>query len=183
MYDKYQKQGLEIMAFPCNQFGGAWTPSSSRLVPRGGLGVEGIYAATDDVDADDVKNTHARTRARAGQEPGSNADVQAFAKTNGAKYPVFGKVRGPVFHSDYAWQHQLIVVARPNKQIDVNGGNADPLYKFLKDSTPNALGLKIPIPWNFGKFLCVEGVPTKRFEPTTSPLAIEKDIRKGLGLE
>jgi glutathione peroxidase-family protein len=66
----------------------------------------------------------------------------------------------------------------------VNGGNADPLYRFLKETAPNGLGLKnLPIAWNFGKFLCVDGVPTKRFEPPQNPLSFESDIRKGLGLE
>lgn len=38
-------------------------------------------------------------------------------------------------------------------------------------------------PYKTGKFLCVDGVPTKRFEPPQSPMSMEKDIRKGLGLE
>jgi glutathione peroxidase len=46
----------------------------------------------------------------------------------------------------------------------------------LKASLDNGLigrGLK----WNFAKFLCnAEGVPVKRYFPTTSPLAIESDI-------
>jgi glutathione peroxidase-family protein len=32
------------------------------------------------------------------------------------------------------------------------------------------------------KFLCVDGVPIKRYLPTTSPLAIEPDIKQALGL-
>jgi len=59
----------------------------------------------------------------------------------------------------------------------------DPLYTFLKKSTKGFLPFAPPIPWNFGKFLVVDGVPSKRYEPTTSPLAIEEDIRKALGLE
>ncbi len=93
-----------------------------------------------------------------GQEPGSNAEIQAFAKAKGATYPVFGK-------------------------IDVNGPKEDPLYTFLKKSTKGFLPIAPPIPWNFGKFLVVDGVPSKRYEPTTSPLAIEKDVRKALGLK
>ena len=34
------------------------------------------------------------------------------------------------------------------------------------------------IPWNFGKFLINrEGVPVKRFAPTSSPLSMEGDIK------
>lgn len=38
--------------------------------------------------------THAPTHPyrTTGQEPGSDADIQAFAKAKGAKYPVFAKV-------------------------------------------------------------------------------------------
>ncbi|XP_073130203.1 probable phospholipid hydroperoxide glutathione peroxidase [Henckelia pumila] len=109
LYGKYKDQGLEILAFPCNQFGS--------------------------------------------QEPGTNEQIQEFACTRfKAEYPIFDKV-------------------------DVNGANTVPLYKFLKSSKGSLLGDGIK--WNFAKFLVDrEGHVVDRYLPTTSPLSIEKDIKK-----
>lgn len=106
MYDKYSPKGLQVLAFPSNEFGG--------------------------------------------QEPGTNAEIQAFAKSKGARYPVFAKTT-------------------------VNGEGAIPLYKFLKASQGGFLGDEIK--WNFSKFLVdADGKVVKRFSPTDSPLSFTKDI-------
>ncbi|KAI7739998.1 hypothetical protein M8C21_028016 [Ambrosia artemisiifolia] len=92
-----------------------------------------------------------------GQEPGSNEEIQEFVCTRfKAEYPVFAKV-------------------------DVNGKNAEPLYNFLKSSKGGILGDSIK--WNFTKFLVDrEGKVIDRYAPTTTPLSIEKDIKKLLGV-
>ncbi|CAM9898643.1 unnamed protein product [Discosporangium mesarthrocarpum] len=83
---------------------------------------------------------------------GVSCTLQDFAKKRDATYPIFAK-------------------------IDVNGGSADPLYKFLTAKIPGVLGSSIK--WNFAKFLCdAEGVPVKRFGPQDSPLTIEGDIKE-----
>ncbi|KAL6634881.1 hypothetical protein ACP70R_027552 [Stipagrostis hirtigluma subsp. patula] len=112
LYEKYKDQGFEILAFPCNQFGG--------------------------------------------QEPGTNEEIVQFACTRfKAEYPIFDKV-------------------------DVNGDNTAPIYKFLKSSKGGLFGDNIK--WNFSKFLVdKEGRVVERYAPTTSPLSIEKDIKKLLG--
>nr|XP_034599260.1 probable phospholipid hydroperoxide glutathione peroxidase 6, mitochondrial isoform X2 [Setaria viridis]TKW08439.1 hypothetical protein SEVIR_6G027900v2 [Setaria viridis] len=112
LYEKYKDQGFEILAFPCNQFGG--------------------------------------------QEPGTNEEIVQFACTRfKAEYPIFDKV-------------------------DVNGNNAAPIYKFLKSSKGGLFGDSIK--WNFSKFLVdKEGRVVDHYAPTTSPLSIEKDIKKLLG--
>ncbi|OWM66642.1 hypothetical protein CDL15_Pgr010293 [Punica granatum] len=52
--------------------------------------------------------------------------------------------------------------------------------KFLKSNASGFLGSRIK--WNFTKFLVnKEGQVIKRYGPTTSPLAIEADIKKALG--
>lgn len=62
-------------------------------------------------------------------------------------------------------------------KIDVNGDNAHPVYKYLKDKLPEFPGKRIK--WNFAKFLIdTEGNPVKRFAPTTIPEKLEKDIGK-----
>ncbi|KAA0042767.1 putative phospholipid hydroperoxide glutathione peroxidase [Cucumis melo var. makuwa] len=113
LYEKYKGHGFEILAFPCNQFGG--------------------------------------------QEPGSNEEIVQFACTRfKAEYPIFDKV-------------------------DVNGNNAAPLYKFLKSSKGGLFGDAIK--WNFSKFLVdKDGNVVDRYAPTTSPLSIEKDVKKLLGI-
>ncbi|KNA15107.1 hypothetical protein SOVF_101230 [Spinacia oleracea] len=109
VYEKYKTQGFEILAFPCNQFGG--------------------------------------------QEPGSNPEIKKFACTRfKAEYPIFDKV-------------------------DVNGPNTAPVYQFLKSSAGGFLGDLVK--WNFEKFLVDKnGKVVERYPPTTSPLQIEKDIKK-----
>ena len=113
LYEKYKEQGLEILAFPCNQFGS--------------------------------------------QEPGTNEEIQQFVCTRfKAEYPIFDKV-------------------------EVNGSNANPIYKFLKSNKGGLFGDSIK--WNFTKFLVdKEGNVVDRYAPTTSPLSIEKDIKKLLGV-
>ncbi|XP_076945464.1 putative phospholipid hydroperoxide glutathione peroxidase [Bidens hawaiensis] len=92
-----------------------------------------------------------------GQEPGSNEEIQEFVCTRfKAEYPVFAKV-------------------------DVNGKNAEPLYNFLKSSKGGLLGDSIK--WNFTKFLVSkDGKVVDRYASTTTPLSIEKDIKKLLGV-
>lgn len=109
LYDKHQGQ-LEILGFPCNQFGK--------------------------------------------QEPGGESEISEFCELNyGVSFPMFGK-------------------------IDVNGDDAHPLYKHLKQEAPGILGSK-SIKWNFTKFLVnKDGKVVKRYAPTDTPEAIEKDIAK-----
>jgi glutathione peroxidase len=57
------------------------------------------------------------------------------------------------------------------KQIDVNGPNAIPLYKYLKRKTSPE-----QISWNFNKFLIVNNIPVERFSPQISISEIEKKI-------
>jgi hypothetical protein len=60
-------------------------------------------------------------------------------------------------------------------QVDVNGDNAAPIYKFLKSSKGGLFGDSIK--WNFSKFLVDnEGRVVDRYAPTTSPLSIEVNI-------
>ena len=84
LFEKYRERGLEVLGFPCNQFG------------------------------------H--------QEPGDEAAISEFCELNfGVDFPLFGK-------------------------IDVNGDNAHPLYRHLKEEAPGLLGSKA-VKWNFTKFL------------------------------
>ena len=87
------------------------------------------------------------------QEPGSDQEIQTFCQTRfGVTFPVFRK-------------------------IEVNGKNADPLFKHLKDRAPGWLGRSIK--WNFTKFLVDrEGRVVKRFAPRTAPARIEPWVRK-----
>ena len=88
------------------------------------------------------------------QEPGSNAEIGAFCKSKfGVTFPMFSK-------------------------IEVNGVNAHPLYKYLKDAKPGLLGTEA-IKWNFTKFLVgKDGEPVARYAPNTKPEELEAPIRK-----
>lgn len=110
LYQKYNTpDGLEILAFPCNNFGA--------------------------------------------QEPGTNAEVQEFAKRKGATFPILGKVECE------------------------NGTQTHPLFQYIKDVLPGGL-LGTALKWNFSKILCNKyGEPIQRYLPTTNPLAIENDIK------
>ena len=60
-------------------------------------------------------------------------------------------------------------------KIDVNGKNADPLFKYLKKNSESTLGTTIK--WNFTKFLVDrEGNVVKRYAPTTEPIDIDEKI-------
>lgn len=130
-YERYHDQGLEILAFPCNQF--------------------------------------------MGQEPGNNQEIQEFTRTKfGVTFPVMGK-------------------------INVNGEDADPIFKYLKaqDAEEN---IDVPedfqyyalmieqagghhwgreLPWNFTKFLLNrEGKVVGRYAPTADLGQVEKKIQE-----
>lgn len=87
------------------------------------------------------------------QEPGDDAQVEQACQLNfGVNFPLFSK-------------------------IDVNGPNAHPLYRYLKEQASGLLGSGIK--WNFTKFLVDQnGKVIKRYSPTTTPRKIEGDIRK-----
>lgn len=110
LYRQYRQQGLEVLGFPCNQFGR--------------------------------------------QEPGTAEEIGAFCEKNfGVTFPLFAK-------------------------IEVNGDNADPLYKFLKKAAPGLAGTE-SIKWNFTKFLVKkDGTVYKRYAPQTSPADLAADIEK-----
>ena len=110
LHRDYAARGLQVVAFPCNQFGA--------------------------------------------QEPGDAAEIANFCSlTYDVTFPVFGKV-------------------------EVNGANADPLYKYLKHEKPGLLGLE-SIKWNFTKFLVDrDGRVVSRHAPTEKPEALGPAIER-----
>ena len=90
------------------------------------------------------------------QDPGSNDEIASFCQLNyGVSFPMMAKV-------------------------DVNGVDADPLFKWLTAEAPGLLGSKA-IKWNFTKFLVgKDGQVLKRYSPQDAPAALQKDIQKAL---
>jgi glutathione peroxidase len=61
-------------------------------------------------------------------------------------------------------------------KVDVNGDDAAPIYRYLKDEAPGLLGSK-GIKWNFTKFLVDRaGKVLKRYPPQTKPEDLTRDI-------
>ena len=112
LYQKYKDQGLEILGFPCNQFGK--------------------------------------------QEQGNESEISEFCELNyGVSFPMFAK-------------------------IDVNGPDASPLFKNLKQQKPGLLGSE-SIKWNFTKFLIGrDGKAILRAAPLTKPEDLETEIQQAL---
>ena len=110
LHQKYHARGLEVLGFPCNQFGA--------------------------------------------QEPGTEDEIASFCEVNfGVTFPLFAKV-------------------------DVNGDEAAPLYRHLKQAKPGLLGSEA-IKWNFTKFLVDrKGNVVERFAPNTEPDALAGDVEK-----
>ncbi|HEY5460040.1 MAG TPA: glutathione peroxidase [Sphingomicrobium sp.] len=86
------------------------------------------------------------------QEPGDADEIANFCKlTYDVSFPVMGK-------------------------IDVNGDNAAPIYRYLKDEAPGLLGSK-GIKWNFTKFLVDRsGKVVKRYPPQAKPEDLVRDV-------
>lgn len=89
------------------------------------------------------------------QEPGDEKSIAEGCLVNyGVSFPMFSK-------------------------IEVNGKNAHPIFKYLKNELGGTLGKKIK--WNFTKFLIDKnGKPVKRFAPITKPEKLEPDVKKVL---
>ena len=86
------------------------------------------------------------------QEPGDADEIRNFCSLNyDVSFPLYEKV-------------------------EVNGGAAHPLWKWLKKEKPGLLGMEA-IKWNFTKFLIDRnGRVVKRYAPTDTPEKIEKDL-------
>ena len=112
LWADYREQGLVVLGFPSNEFGG--------------------------------------------QDPGANEQIASFCELNyGVSFPMMAKVK-------------------------VNGGEAHPLWQWLKKQAPGLLGSE-GVKWNFTKFLVGrDGSVLKRYAPTDTPQSIRKDIEKAL---
>jgi glutathione peroxidase len=86
------------------------------------------------------------------QEPGNAEEIASFCKlTYDVSFPLM-------------------------KKVDVNGGDAIPLYDWLKAEAPGVLGTKA-VKWNFTKFLIDrDGKVVRRYAPNDKPESIEQDI-------
>jgi len=90
------------------------------------------------------------------QEPGDENEIRNFCSlTYDVSFPMFAKV-------------------------NVNGGDAHPLFQYLKKEARGVLGTEA-IKWNFTKFLVAkDGRVLRRYAPTDTPESIEKDLAAAL---
>ena len=91
------------------------------------------------------------------QEPGDEAEIKNFCSLNyDVTFPMFAKT-------------------------EVNGDNAHPLFKALKQEAPGLLGTQA-IKWNFTKFLLDRNHNVvRRYAPTDRPESLALDIEAALG--
>ncbi len=91
------------------------------------------------------------------QEPGNADEIRQFCSLSyGVDFPMFAKVQ-------------------------VNGENAHPLWRWLKQQKSGAFGIAA-IKWNFSKFLLDrKGQVLARYAPTTKPEALAVQIERALG--
>lgn len=87
------------------------------------------------------------------QEKGNNSDIKEFCESNfSVSFPMFAK-------------------------INVNGADAEPLFKFLSSNKKGFMGTEA-IKWNFSKFLVdKEGNIVGRFGSLDDPSTLENDIK------
>ena len=85
------------------------------------------------------------------QEPGNDQEIDEFCKVNfGVDFPL-------------------------SQKVNVNGKNAHPIFKFLKENSKSLLGGTVK--WNFTKFLISpDGKSIKRYSPNTTPEKIRTDV-------
>lgn len=85
------------------------------------------------------------------QEPGNDEEIAQFCEINfGVTFPLM-------------------------KKVNVNGTDADPVFKYLKARTRGLLGSSVK--WNFTKFLVSrDGTRIERFAPVTTPESLDKKI-------
>ena len=91
-----------------------------------------------------------------GQDPGDNAQIASFCQLNyGVSFPMMAKV-------------------------EVNGGDAHPLFSWLKTEAPGLAG-STGIKWNFTKFLVGRnGQVIRRYAPQDKPEQLARDIEAAL---
>ena len=90
------------------------------------------------------------------QDPGTDSEIAGFCQVN--------------YGVSFTMMHK----------INVNGEQADPLFKWLCAEAPGLLGTKA-IKWNFTKFLVGRrGQVLKRYAPTDKPESMAKDIETAL---
>ncbi len=89
------------------------------------------------------------------QDPGGDEEISGFCQLN------------------YGVSFQIM------KKVDVNGKNADPIFKYLKKEAGGFM--TDAIKWNFTKFLVSrDGKTIKRYAPITAPKKLMNDIDKFL---
>jgi glutathione peroxidase len=88
------------------------------------------------------------------QDPGNNEEIQSFCQIN---YGVSFKM---------------------HEKVDVNGGRAHPLFRYLKSEKKGVLNTEA-IKWNFTKFLVGrDGHVVGRYAPRTTPAEMKREIEK-----
>ncbi|KAJ8068715.1 hypothetical protein OCU04_002414 [Sclerotinia nivalis] len=119
-------------------------------------GLEKLYKDIKEKHGDDFVILGFPCNQFGGQDPGTDEEIQSFCQINyGVSFPIM-------------------------KKVDVNGDNAAPLFKWLKEEKPGLLGLQ-RVKWNFEKWLVGrDGKVKQRWASTTKPESLEKPVLEAL---
>ncbi|KAF7864488.1 hypothetical protein EAF04_006621 [Stromatinia cepivora] len=119
-------------------------------------GLEKLYKNMKEKHGDDFVILGFPCNQFGGQDPGTDEEIQSFCQINyGVSFPIM-------------------------KKVDVNGDNAAPLFKWLKEEKPGLLGLQ-RVKWNFEKWLVGrDGKVKQRWASTTKPESLEKPVLEAL---
>ena len=110
----------------------------------------------------------------AGQEPGTEADIQQFCSTTyDVSFPLFSKIDVNGDNAHPLFKH--LRAAQPGG-VDPDKIAGNRLYEYLQKNNPDSLKSDV-VRWNFTKFLVdPQGSVVKRYEPDVTPEQIEADL-------
>ncbi|KAK4354585.1 hypothetical protein RND71_026779 [Anisodus tanguticus] len=168
LYDKYKDQGLEILAFPCNQFGAQEPGNNDEIVEFACTRFKAEFPIFDKIEVNGENESPLYKFLKSGKWGILGGDIQ----WNFAKFLV--DKNGQAAHRYYPTTSPLTVESIFGifpvcfQSSDAMGNGVDLIiYKgkaIFRDD----------IQWNFAKFLDDNnGEVVDRYYPTTSPLTIE----------
>nr|AFI55001.1 GPX1a [Chlorella sp. NJ-18] len=168
LYNKYSKDGLEVLAFPCNQFGAQEPGSNSEIKSFAERkGFKGPMFAKTDVNGPNALPLFDFLK---GQQGGL---LTSDIKTSDIKVGRRGRQKGgELAHTKALSEHAPMSVSAASHTCRPTPNPTHPPISAFPSTHPW-------LQWNFTKFLVDRnGNVVKRYGSTTTPRQIESDVKK-----